>query len=1353
MIHRLRRWLAAPVFPDAEAKSYRASILNYALNILLFTVPVAIAGNLIGGRTPWEVSAVDALLVVLVLLARFLMRRGRVQMASIMLAVAALFTVAAAVVALGTIRTPVAMGFGVLVVGFGLLFDLRGLVVGIVLSSLTILGLIGAENAGWLPRPDYTLTVTQWVTFTALLVAQGGLTFLALRSTRQALAERQQAAAQLRQSEARLQSVLATMGDGVLVQDARGVITACNAGAERLLGRPADQIVGQGCATLCVGAIRADGSPLPHDEHPASITLRTGEPQQSAPIGIERPGGECSWLLLNTQPIRASGSDALQSVVTTLTDVNAQVRREHAVEKERERYVRLMRVAHDAIHVIDRQGRLREWNDAFLSQLGYTADEARALTVADWDVRWSGAELIEQVNRSMDHPSTFETRHRRKDGGIRDVEITATGLTWDGEQLLYASARDITERKRLERELQRERDFALAVVNTMGQGLTATDADARIEYVNPAYARFIGYAPDEIIGKCPVDFAAPGDAGMLAQARADRMQGKTTSYEARYRRRDGAIVTALVTGVPRWRDGQYAGAIAVVTDLTERKRLEQELEKQRDFALMVVNNMGEGLAVTDARAAYEFVNPAMARLLGCAPADVIGKQPSDFVASGSMAMHAQLRADLAAGGTATHEINYRRGDGGILQAQVTGVPRFVDGQFAGAISVVTDLSERKRMEQELERQRDFAIAVINAMGQGVAVLDREGRFEFVNPACERLLGYPRAAFPGQPLAAMLHSADRRALADVLAAWRAGREATCEVRCVRADGSLVPVLLGGAPRHAAGASTGAIAVLTDLTERKRSEDALRESEARYRQMFTEHSAVMLVLDPETGAIVDANPAASRFYGYLLDRLHTMNMKDINVLAAAELDQSMQHAKSGLLRHLFVRQRMASGAERDVEVYTTPVRSGGRNLLYTIVHDVTERKQLERELEVQFHFATSVLNTIGQGLTVTNAQGCFEYVNPAFVRTVGRSPEEIIGKRQADIAAPDYEQERAQAASDRRRGKITTCPAVYLHRDGRRVEVQITGVPRWNGKEYGGSVAVISDMTEQNRLKQALQAQRDFAMTVVNTMGQGLFVTDREGRIEFANAACARMLGYAPESFSGQWPDELVAPADRERLVAARAARMAGQPSTYELCFVCADGRLLPAQIVAVPRDPQGGAAGAIAVITDLTERKQTEDQLRYISTHDALTGVYSRSFLEAELERLATSRDFPISILVADLDNMKTTNDRLGHAAGDELLRRAARVLQSAFRASDILARMGGDEFVLVLPETDAECAAQVMGRIRENVALANRAQAGVPLSLSLGTATAMHGDLQEALKLADARMYEDKRARKETPGL
>jgi len=162
--------------------------------------------------------------------------------------------------------------------------------------------------------------------------------------------------------------------------------------------------------------------------------------------------------------------------------------------------------------------------------------------------------------------------------------------------------------------------------------------------------------------------------------------------------------------------------------------------------------------------------------------------------------------------------------------------------------------------------------------------------------------------------------------------------------------------------------------------------------------------------------------------------------------------------------------------------------------------------------------------------------------------------------------------------------------------------------------------------------------------------------------------------------------------------------------------------------------------------EIAQRKLMEVQLRYQGTHDALTGIYNRTFFEEELDRFERGREFPISVIVADVDKLKVVNDTRGHAAGDEVLRQATNVLRGVFRAGDVLARVGGDEFAILLPSTDPATADQIVSRVREQLSEHNIQLADMPVQMSLGAATADKSNLRGVFTVADQHMYADKSA-------
>jgi len=163
-----------------------------------------------------------------------------------------------------------------------------------------------------------------------------------------------------------------------------------------------------------------------------------------------------------------------------------------------------------------------------------------------------------------------------------------------------------------------------------------------------------------------------------------------------------------------------------------------------------------------------------------------------------------------------------------------------------------------------------------------------------------------------------------------------------------------------------------------------------------------------------------------------------------------------------------------------------------------------------------------------------------------------------------------------------------------------------------------------------------------------------------------------------------------------------------------------------------------------IISDITERKQAEEQILYLSYHDLLTGLYNRRFYEEELKRLDTKRNFPLTLVMADVNGLKLINDSFGHALGDELLKKAAEVIKKGCRADDIIARLGGDEFIIILPKTDAFEAEKIIKRIKD---LASNEKIGsIEISISFGYETKHYGEenIQEIFKDTEDYMYRKK---------
>jgi diguanylate cyclase (GGDEF)-like protein/PAS domain S-box-containing protein len=403
-------------------------------------------------------------------------------------------------------------------------------------------------------------------------------------------------------------------------------------------------------------------------------------------------------------------------------------------------------------------------------------------------------------------------------------------------------------------------------------------------------------------------------------------------------------------------------------------------------------------------------------------------------------------------------------------------------------------------------------------------------------------------------------------------------------------------------------------IASAVEQKRKDDALRLSELRYRQMFENNRAVQLLIDPASGAILDANMAAADFYGYSIAELRAMRIWDINVLGEDKVREELSNAANQERAYFVFRHMRANGEIRDVEVHSGPI-DAGRPALYSIIHDVTERRRAEQALQQSEEKYRNIFNYASVGIYQSTPDGRFITANTTLARMLGYdSVEELLQVSLADDVYDDPAQRDELIQRFEPRGYASDYELRWRRKDGSKIWVQLNAHAIKSAKGTLYFEGFVYDITERKHFEESLaaaNAQRKAVLDAVTRVA--IIATDPAGTITMFNTGAERLLGYDAEEMVGQRSildlhvaDELRHVGQAILPVDTTARGQAGLPVLHatvglderEWTYVRKDGEPVTMLVsVTALRDESGAITGFLHVGNDVTERKRAEETLR------------------------------------------------------------------------------------------------------------------------------------------------------------
>ena len=421
--------------------------------------------------------------------------------------------------------------------------------------------------------------------------------------------------------------------------------------------------------------------------------------------------------------------------------------------------------------------------------------------------------------------------------------------------------------------------------------------------------------------------------------------------------------------------------------------------------------------------------------------------------------------------------------------------------------------------------------------------------------------------------------------------------------------------------------------------------------------------------------------------------------------------------------------------------------GKPLVSQIAED-----QLQQELVASETRYRRLFESAQDGILILDAQTAqIIDVNPFLANLLGYPKDVFIGKRIWEIGPLKdiiASMENFMELQQNDYIRYENLPLETI--DARKIEVEfVSNVYLVDGKRV--IQCNIRDITDRKHLERLLHLERNLLNQTLKSIGDAVVSTDAAGNVVMVNRVAEVLTGWTENAAKGKPLKKVVRfinTAGKRKYFTMKNKVMKSGKSVEiatDTFLIPQSGPKLSIEGCAAPITLENGkVAGVVMAFRDCSEKKKTLQAIEYLSCHDQLTGLYNRRFYDGAVKKLESEKFVPLTLLMIDVNGLKLTNDAFGHHAGDILLKRVADILTKVCRDDDVVARIGGDEFVLILPETDAQHADVILRRIN-NAILSERLDTGM-LSVSIGVGYRTEGpeSLRMAYKNAEDAMYRHK---------
>ncbi|MFX1449658.1 MAG: PAS domain S-box protein, partial [Promethearchaeota archaeon] len=866
----------------------------------------------------------------------------------------------------------------------------------------------------------------------------------------------------------------------------------------------------------------------------------------------------------------------------------------------------------DAIFIHDLEGHFLDVNETACERLGYNKEELLRMTPSDIDTHEFAVKVPERIKELQKKGRLiFETAHITKDGRVIPIELSSTIIQFEDKPAILSIARDISERKRMQEELKESEEKYRLISEHANDLITIFNSRLEYEYINKEpHFRILGYSKDDLIGKSISEFLYPDD-----------FKHPFTSYdydfesigrELRFKRKDGTYIWLEVRGRTFISKEKEIKVILIWREISERKESEGVvLESEEKFRTIAEQSL-MGIAIVQDNL-IKYVNYAISKISGYSISQMTGWTINDFMKKiypeDLVFVLEQLSKKQL--GDKDVVVNYPcriiSKSGEIKWIDLYSKSIIFKGRLADMITFI-DITEKMNVEQQLkESEEKYRLLSENSLDL-ITVLDDKFKVEYFNIETQkRVLGVAiHNAIVNRELG-QIHPDDfETAIKLIKKCFDTNEPVTGEIRLKHIDGHYIWFECKANTFFDREGEKKLLIISRDITERKQTEEKLRESEEKFRTI-TEQS-LMGICIVQNNSIKYANEAMSEIVEYAISEMMEWKPNDLfrlivpeNLSYAKEEAKILQERKRKGITHDRYRILTKSGTLKWVDTYAKSIKFQEKNAALVTFIDATKRIEAEQKLRESEEKFRETLDLLPDIVFEANTNLDLYYANQVAFEKFGYNKEEFEnGLNISQMIAPVALEKAVNQVKKILNGENLGPDDILLRKkDDSEFWGRINSRPIYKDGRIIGIRGVISDVTKRKKAEQKLKQSK----LITDNLDEALIIFDKDGFVPFINPAYENLTGYKSSEIIGKNGVEVakktILQSELDKVLKAFRKALKGEElppiSTY---FKHKDGNEIPIEFkTSFVRDQNGDPIQIVAVINDITERKKAEHQLK------------------------------------------------------------------------------------------------------------------------------------------------------------